>query len=132
MYLKKDELTFLYDSENPRDLKTLAFASSISSKINKQDLRSGEVSGTLFRMMIEKLGGNVKSVINKSDPYYQNELRGSELSFGMWLSILKKKPELLIAPIALCKDRIVVCNTPTDIYKVNTEAAASIQISNEK
>lgn len=132
MHLKKDELTFLYDSNNTRDLKTLAFASSISNKINKQDLRSGDVSATLFRMMIDRLGGEVKTVINKSVPFYQSDLRDSELSSRMWLSILKQKPELLKAPIAMCKDRIIVCNTPTDIYKLNTEAAASIQILGEK
>lgn len=123
MHFKKDELTLLYNSNNPRDMKTLALAKTIASKINKQDINDVEVSATLFEVAVEALGGNPKILINKSLPYYQENLRGTEYSVLMWFRTLKKMPELLKAPIAFYKDRVVLCETPTDILKVNSGIA---------
>lgn len=118
MHYKKDELTLLYNSRNPRDIKTLAYASTISTRINRQDINSVEVSATLFKMMVEKLGGDPKVLINKSSTYYQEHLRGTEYKPKMWLLAIKKMPDLLIAPIALYRDRAVICASPTDVLKV--------------
>ena len=118
MHYKKDELTLLYNSKLARDIKTLAYANTITSKINRQDVNSVEVSATLFKVMVDKLGGDPKVMINKSVPYYQKNLRGQEYPPKNWLQAIKKMPELLIAPVALYKDRAVICNSPTDILKV--------------
>lgn len=126
MYFKKDELTILYNSQNPRDVKTLAYARTITEKINKQDLNSVDVSATLFRMMVEKLGGDAKTLINKSLPYYQQNLRGNEYAPKMWFLAMKKMPDLLKAPVAFYKDRVVICDTPTDILKLKAGVEASL------
>jgi len=117
MHLKKDELTLIFDSQSPRSSQTIAMALTITDKINKQDLHAVDASATLFQMCVEKLGGDVKSLINKADPYYQEHLRGHEYSLQMWFQTIKKRPALLKAPIALYKDKVIVCNTPTDILK---------------
>lgn len=122
MHLKKNEVTILYDSQNTRDAKTVTTALSISDKINKQDLRTVDVSATLFEFFVEKLGGDPKIIINKSLPYYQENLKGGAYSVKMWLEALKKKPELLLAPVAFCNDKIVICNTPNDVLKLNQRA----------
>ena len=119
MHLKKDELTILYNSNRDRDKNTVTYAKTITGKINKQDLNSVNVSATLFRMIFERLG-DVKQVVNKADPYYQENLRGAELAPKMWFEVLKKRPELLKAPVVFYKDNIVICNTPTDVLKVTT------------
>lgn len=124
MHFKKDELTLLYNSHNPRDMKTLAMAKTISLKINKQDINAVDVSPTLFEVAVERLGGDPKMLINKSLPFYQENLRGTEYSVLMWFRTLKKMPELLKAPIAFYKDSIVLCETPTDILKVYSEVRA--------
>jgi arsenate reductase len=123
MHFKKDELTLLYNSHNPRDMKTLAMAKTISLKINMQDINDVDVSATLFEVAVEALGGDPKMLINKSLPYYQQSLRGTEYSILMWFRTIKKMPELLKAPIAFYKDRVVLCETPTDILKVNSGVA---------
>ncbi len=121
MHLKKDELTILYNSNNARDKNTLAYARTISKKINQQDLNSVDVSATLFRLIFEKLG-DVKEVVNKADPYYKENLKGSELAPKMWFMAMKKRPELLKAPVAFYKDRILICHSPTDILKITNSA----------
>lgn len=118
MHYKKDELTLLYNSRNPRDVKTLAYAKTISSKINKQDVSSVVISATLFKLIVDKLGGDSKVLINKAVPYYQQNLRGHQYKPKMWLLAIKKMPELLEAPVALYKDRAVLCKSPTDVLKV--------------
>jgi arsenate reductase len=125
MHYKKDELTLLYNSANPRDIKTLAYAKTITTKINKQDVNSVTVSATLSKVMVDKLGGDPKVLINKSLRYYQQQLRGHDYKPKMWLLAIKKMPELLTAPVALYRNRVVVCNSPTDILKVlNAPATA--------
>ena len=125
MHYKKDELTLLYNSRNPRDIKTLAYASTITPKINRQDVNSVEVSATLFKLMVEKLGGDPKVLINKSSPYYQENLKGGVHQPKTWLLAIKKMPDLLVAPVALYRDRAVICPSPTDVLKVLKAAAAT-------
>ena len=128
MHFNKGELTILYNSQNPRDVKTLIVALTITDKINKQDLNSVNVSATLFRMMVEKLGGDPKILVNKAVPYYQQNLRGHEYMPKMWFLAMKKMPELLKAPVAVYKDRIVICDTPTDILKLKQQAHPTLEL----
>lgn len=121
MHLRKDELTILYNSQNSRDKNTVVYARTITNKINRQDLNSVDVSATLFRMIFEKFG-DVLEVVNKADPYYKENLKGLVLAPKMWFMAMKKRPELLKAPVAFYKDKILVCHTPTDILKMTSAA----------
>jgi arsenate reductase len=122
MHLKKDELTLLYNSQNQRDVKTLAMATTMGLKVNRQDDFNGDVSATLFELAVKNLGGNPKELINKSTPYYQANLKGQEYNASMWFRTIKKMPELLLAPIAFYKEKVVLCNSPNDVLKVTTKA----------
>lgn len=124
MYLKKDELTLLYNSQNPRDMKTLAMASIMGLKVNKQDINEVDVSATLFELAVDYFGGDPKVVVNKSSTFYQENLRGQTYNALMWFRTIKKMPDLLLAPIAFYKDKIVLCKTPTDILKITTKVEA--------
>ncbi len=124
MHFKKDELTLLYNSQNPRDVKTLAMASTMGIKVNKQDVNSVDVSATLFELAVKSLGCDPKLLVNKSLPHYQNNLRGSEFNARMWFETIKSIPDLLLAPVAFYKDRVVLCTTPTDILKLTTNVQA--------
>lgn len=119
MYYNKNEITLLYNGERPQDRKTLAMAMSLSNRINRQDLHTTRISETLFYLFLEKLGADPKDIVDKSQPYYQHELRGSELSISAWYQLLIHHPELLKAPLALFHDKAIICNTPTDMMKVN-------------
>jgi len=124
MHFKKDELTLLYNSQNPRDVKTLAMATTMGLKVNKQDINSVDVSATLFELAVKSLGGDPKLLLNKSSAYYQENLRGKEYSIPMWFNTLKNRPDLLKAAIAFYKDKVVLCETPTDILKLNSTTIA--------
>ena len=118
MYLNRNELTLVYNQNNEKDRKTLAYASIITSKINRQEINSVRISDTLFYIILDKLKRNGKSVINKSDPYYQLHYRGRDLEAQEWLELLRKRPDMLRSPIALYREKVIICNTPTDVLKV--------------
>lgn len=119
MHYNREEITLLYNHQRELDRKTLAMAMTMSGKINKQDLTSVRVSETLFYIFMERLNLDPKNIVNKADPYYQSEIRGKKLSLRDWFSLIKNKPHLLRAPIALYRDKAIVCSTPTDILKLN-------------
>jgi arsenate reductase len=127
MYLDANELVILYNENASKSKETLAYAHTISSKINKQELTSVRVSSTLFEMMLKGLNLDGKGVVNKALPYYQEHLKGADLNLEDWFGVLCKNPELLIAPIVMYKGHVVLCNTPTDILKIKNAKTAISQ-----
>lgn len=118
MHLKSSEVTLIYHGDREKDRKTLAYAFTITPHVNKQDLLTVDISTTLFDYAINALGIEAKQIVNKADPYYQEMVRGREFHPDSWFDAIKKRPELLRAPIALYKGRAVICETPTDIFKI--------------
>ncbi len=118
MHISKDELTLLYNANNSRDRQTLALATTITSRINKQEVNSVAISGTMFRLMVDGLGVDAKKLLNKADREYQRVHRGSEIKPAMWLEAIKRRPELLRAPVAMYHGKVVICDTPTAIFKL--------------
>ena len=119
MHLDSNELTILYNEGNERDKKTLSYAYTITDRINKQELSSVKLSSTLFEVFVEKLNEDPKRLINKADPYYQANIRGKDFSVSEWFDLLINHPTLLKAPIAMYRNKAVVCNTPTDILRLS-------------
>lgn len=118
MHLKSSEVTLIYCGDREKDRKTLAYALTITPHVNKQDLRVVDISTTLFEYAINALCVEPKQILNKADPYYQEMAKGREFHPDSWWDAIKKRPELLRAPIAIYKGRAVICETPTDIFKV--------------
>ncbi|MCC5915785.1 MAG: hypothetical protein JJU02_00515 [Cryomorphaceae bacterium] len=118
MHLNHNEITLLYRASDPRDKRVVPYAMSLCSKINKQDLETMNISATLFDVMVEMLGCSPKELINKADPEYQSKHRGHEYTPEMWFAAMKKNPNLLKAPIAMYKKKIVVCHNPSDVLRL--------------
>lgn len=126
MYYDKNNLILLYNGNREKDRKTLAMALSITTHVDKQELNSVRFSETLFCKMLDKLGVEPKSILNKSLPVYQEQFRGRDLTSTDWYNAIRRYPDLLLSPIAMFKDKAVICNTPTDVYKVlNREPVAA-------
>ena len=121
MHLNNNEVTLIYKGDHEKDRKTLACALTLNRRVNKQDISNGvRVSDTLFELMMDRLQQEGRTVFNKADPFYQEHMRGKRLTNSEYLEYLKRRPELLGAPIAMYNGRVVMCNTPTDIYKILT------------
>lgn len=118
MHWNENEITLLYNCDQLRDRKTLTYAASMGFKVNKQDLRNGLVSASVFQMMLDNLQIHPKHLINRADPYYQSSLKGKSNQPYFWWNAIKRMPHLLIAPIAHHKGSTVICLSPTDVFKV--------------
>jgi arsenate reductase (glutaredoxin) len=119
MHYKRSELTIIFNSSKSLDKKTLAIAQGISNAINKQDIREVRLSNTLFRMALEKLGINPKDIMDKSNPLYQETIKGRDPDIDAAYYMIVNNPALLRCPIALHEDKAVLCNTPTDLLKLS-------------
>ena len=118
MYLNKKELTLLYNSSRELDRKTLAMAHTLGVNINRQDLNSVRVSETLFMMFLSKLEMEPKQIVDKSNPFYQSELREGDYTSSEWYEIILRNPILLRAPLAMYKEKAIICTSPNDMLRI--------------
>ena len=119
MYLNKRELTLLYNSSRELDRKTLAMAHTLQVNINRQDLNSTRISETLFMMFLNKLQMEPKNVLDKSNLYYQSELRGKDYTSSEWYEIILRNPSLLRAPLAMYREKAIMCTSPNDMLRIS-------------
>jgi arsenate reductase len=118
MHYDRNELVLLYNEQNEKDRKTLAYAMTITSKVNRQEVNSVRFSDTMFGIMLDRLNVNGKKVVNKADPQYQVNFKGKELSGDDWHAVIRNNPYLLRSPIAMFRNKVIICETPTDVLKV--------------
>lgn len=118
MHYEKSELTIIYDSKKSIDKKTLAIAYAISSNINRQDINEVRLSNTLFRLAVGKLNLKAKDIMDKSIPYYQENIKGRDPDIDSAYYMIMNNPTLLKSPIALFKGKVVFCSTPSDVLRV--------------
>ena len=62
-----------------------------------------------------------KDLLNKSHPYYQENIRGKEFDEEGWLNVLRTNPQLIKAPIAMRGKRAVLCINPQDVFRLAKE-----------
>ncbi len=112
------EITIFYNSTSDTDRKTIALASSMSKPIKSFDHSKNTTSSTVWQMIIHNLDRSPKMLLNRADPYYQANIRGRDFDEEGWINILQKNPGLIKSPIAISGNRVIVVETPTDIYKL--------------
>ena len=118
MHYEKSELTIIYNSNKSIDKKTLAIAQGISNNINRQDINEVRLSNTLFRLAVQKLNIQAKDIMDKSIPYYQENIKGRDPDIDSAYYMIMNNPRLLKSPIALFRGKVVFCSTPSDVLKV--------------
>ncbi|MCB0792547.1 MAG: glutaredoxin [Flavobacteriales bacterium] len=124
--LNAKELTLVYNGSTSEGKKALAFAYSLASKVNRQDVSEVALSSTFVRQVIKQLNVRPKDLLNRAHPYYQQHLRGRDLDMEGWLHVLTHNPYLLRAPIALQGDRAVLCEPASLIYTLSERKARAV------
>ncbi len=114
--LNAKELTLVYDSTTNEGRKALAYAYSLATKVNKQDVSEVKLSTTFVRQVLKQLKLRPKDILNRAHPFYQQHLRGRDFTAEGWLDVLSHNPTLLKAPIALHGDSAVLCEPASLIY----------------
>lgn len=127
MTMKPETHDFVIFCDPDSDLgkKTLALVKAHIAKANIQNIKMNEPSATWIGMIVNELGVEPKDLINRAHPYYQEHLRGHDWDEHGWLNILKKSPFLFKCPIVHFHGKSYLIETPTDLFKVESQIAHS-------
>jgi len=118
MELHPNELTLIYNSKAAAAKKIRAMAYSISKNVNEIDVVSMRLTTTLWKKIVQMLGNDPKSLLDKSHPHYKDKVKGNDFTMHGYMNILLNSPELLKAPIVITRGRAILCNHANDILKL--------------
>lgn len=119
MKIHPSELYFYHSSLQPIDKQTKAYAKSISQFVNEIDLMKENITATQWDQILLMLNLRPKDLLNRAHPDYQKMIAGKEWDEESWLNILVRYPHLIKSPIAIFKNKAILCKTPTDILKLD-------------
>ncbi|MFT5165632.1 MAG: arsenate reductase [Saprospiraceae bacterium] len=112
------EILIYYNPASSSDRKTVAHAQSVVTHVKTYAFGNTPSTTTSWQTILNALEMHPKEILNKANPYYQKHLRGKEFDEESWVNILKHNSNLIKAPIAIRGRRAILCNNPTDIYKL--------------
>jgi len=118
MQFHPNELTILFDPSSSVGKKFKAYAHSISKNVNEIDYTKTRLTTTLWKKVVKMLGNNPSKLLNKSHKEYKSKVSGNTFTMHGWLNILLNSPDMLRGPIAITKDKAVMCENPSDILKL--------------
>jgi len=113
---KSDEISILYNPDCSKSKKVYAYARSIANKVSFMEFSSSRKTATQWKQILISLGLKPKDILDKSKPYYQENLRGREFEDRDWLNVVINNPNLIRSPIALRAGKAMLLDNPTDIY----------------
>ena len=113
-----NEIQIYFSQNDSKAKKAIAYAKSMCAKVQTFDIHRTESTGTIWRMILAKLGKSPKDLLDKSKPYYQKNIRGRDFEERDWIYLLMKNPDLVRSPIAIRGSKALILDNPTDIYKI--------------
>ena len=119
MRVHPSEMYFYHSSAQPIDKQTKAYAKSMTKFVNEIDVIKVKVTTTQWNQILRMLALRPKDLLNRAHPDYQNQIAGKDWDDEGWLNILVRFPHLIKSPIAIFRNRAVLCQTPTDILKLD-------------
>jgi arsenate reductase len=112
------EIQLYLKSDCSKSKKVLAYAKSMSNNINAINIEQTKGTGTIWQTILSKLDKSPKELLDKSKPYYQENIRGRDFEMRDWTYLLMNNPDLVRGPIAIRGDKAMLIDNPTDIYKI--------------
>ncbi|MDX5339341.1 MAG: glutaredoxin [Cyclobacteriaceae bacterium] len=119
MKIHPSELYFYHSSFQPIDKQTKAYAKSLTNFVNEIDIVREKMTATQWDQILKMLNLRPKDLMNRAHPEYQTMIAGKEWDDEGWLNILVKYPHLIKSPIAIFRNKAILCKTPTDILKLD-------------
>lgn len=120
MQFHPNEIFLLYNPTTSVGKQTKAIARTINSHINELDVIHEKLGPTYWKEVITLLNLGPKELMDRSHPDYQEKVAGNNFTMNGYLDVLMHNPQLLKAPIAIYNGMAVLCQTPTDIFKLRT------------
>ena len=112
------QITLFYNSKSKRAKQTLAYAKSEGWPIHEIDIIKNPPTGTQIAELADRLGMEVKDLVNQNHPAYTSKFEAHEFSSRDWIKMIRHNPEIMKQPIALRGNITILIETPTDILKI--------------
>ncbi len=112
------EILIYYNADKASHKKVIALARSMGIPVRTYTFEQAPSTTTSWQQIIRTLKLHPKELLNKADPYYQENIRGCDFSEACWLNIIQKNPHLIKAPIALRGNRAVLCEQGSEIFSL--------------
>ncbi len=118
MRTPNNEILVYYDPNSTTARKVLALARTMAPNVNEVEYHKTKFTGKMWRSLLTSLDLHPKKLLNKAHPYYQENIRGRDFDDEGWLRILIHNPDLIKAPIAIKGNNAVLCDNPSEIFKL--------------
>lgn len=118
MKTHSNEIRIYYNPILSKDKQVLAMARTISSHVHEVEINKTPCTPTMWKRLLGMLALRPKDLLNRSDPYYQSNIRGKDYDVEGWLNILVHNPQLLKAPIVVRGNQAILCQRPYDVLKL--------------
>ena len=118
MEFHPNELTILLDPKSPTGRKVRAYAHSISNNINEIDYTTTRLTTTVWKEIVTMLGNTPEDLVDKNHEIYKTKVLGNTFTMHGWLNVLLISPQILKGPIAIIKNKAILCTNPMDILKL--------------
>lgn len=125
MQFHPNELFLLYNPQSSTGKQTKVMAMSINNHLNEVDALRERLGPTYWKEVINMLGVEPKDLLDKSHPEYRMKVAGNTYTMNGWLDVIMHNPQLLKGPIAIFNGRAVLCQKPTDVFKLENGPRAS-------
>ena len=112
------EIQLYYKANCSKSKKALAYAKSLSTKVNIIELSRTKSTGTIWRNILTKLNKSPKELLDKSNPYYQANIKGRDFEDRDWTYLLMNNPDLVRSPFVIRGNKALILDNPTDIYRI--------------
>lgn len=112
------EIRIFYNPEIRSHRMAVAHAQSLVPYVEAYAYGKAPLTDTCWEEILTALKIDPKELLNKADPYYQENIRGRDFDQESWIHILRRNPGLIQSPIAVRGYKAVICHMPTDIHKL--------------
>ncbi|WP_378182841.1 arsenate reductase family protein [Aquimarina sp. SS2-1] len=112
------QITLFYSSKSVRAKQTLAYAKAEGLPIQQIDILKTPLTGTQIAEIADRLGIEIKDLVNQDHPSYKKNFEHHDFSSDDWIKMIRHNPGILKQPIAIRGDITILVETPTDIIKI--------------
>lgn len=112
------QITFYYSSESIRAKKALAYAKAEGLPILEIDILKTPLTGTQIAELADRLGLEIKDLVNQDHPNFKSRFQHHDFSAGDWIKMIHHYPDIMKQPIAIRGSKTILVETPSDIIKI--------------
>lgn len=112
-----DEITLFHNPDCSKAKKALVYAKSIARRVSDFEFSKTGKTATQWKEILISLGKRPKDILDKSKPFYQQNLRGRDFLDEDWLNVVINNPDLIRSPIALKGNKAMLLDNPSDLLR---------------